>query len=63
MRDIFGAKYDFSGTPIIARSKKKKSANCQHCGKEFVQARKDQKYCKAECRFEHFFEKRDNEKA
>jgi hypothetical protein len=26
-------------------------------------ARKNQKYCKAECRFEHFFEKRDNEKA
>ena len=36
---------------------------CQHCGKEFIQARKDQKYCKAECRFEHFFEKRDGEKA
>jgi hypothetical protein len=43
--------------------REKHSANCQHCGEEFTKARKDQKYCKAECRFEHFFEKRDNEKA
>jgi hypothetical protein len=43
--------------------REKTTANCQHCGKEFTQARKDQKYCAAECRFEHFFEKRDNEKA
>ena len=43
--------------------KPRKTINCQHCGKEFTQARKDQKYCSAPCRFEHFFEARDNEKA
>jgi hypothetical protein len=43
--------------------KEKKTRNCEHCGKEFIQARKDQKYCNPQCRFEHFFEKRDNEKA
>jgi predicted nuclease with TOPRIM domain len=42
--------------------REKKSRNCEHCGKEFTQARKDQKYCKAECRFDHFFDKRDSEK-
>ena len=43
-------------------SREKKAINCQHCRKEFTQARKDQKYCSAECRFDHFFDKRDNEK-
>ena len=42
--------------------REKKTRQCEHCGKDFTQARKDQKYCRAECRFEHFFEKRDNEK-
>lgn len=43
--------------------REKKTISCAHCGKEFTQARKDQKYCSAECRFNHFFEKRDSEKA
>jgi hypothetical protein len=43
-------------------SREKKTVNRQHCGREFTQARDDQKYCKAQCRYEHFFEKRDNEK-
>jgi hypothetical protein len=42
--------------------REKKTRNCDHCGKEFTQARKDQKYCTSECRFNHFFERRDNEK-
>jgi predicted nuclease with TOPRIM domain len=40
-----------------------KTINCEHCGKEFTQARKDQKYCNPQCRFDHFFDRRDNEKA
>jgi hypothetical protein len=40
----------------------KKTLPCGHCGKEFTQARKDQKYCSAQCRFDHFFQNRDNEK-
>jgi hypothetical protein len=43
--------------------KTKKIINCQHCGKEFTQARKDQKYCKPQCRFDHFFESRETEKS
>jgi hypothetical protein len=36
MRDLFGY--------LVARIKK--IVNCQHCGKEFTQTRKDQKYCR-----------------
>jgi hypothetical protein len=43
--------------------REKQTKSCQHCGKAFVQARKDQKYCSAPCRFDHFFDRRDNEKA
>ena len=43
--------------------REKKTRQCEHCDKEFTQARKDQRYCCAQHRFEHFFEKRDNEKA
>jgi hypothetical protein len=63
MRDIFGTEYDSDGKPIRRMPREKKVKNCEHCGLEFTQARKDQRYCKAECRFDHFFEKRDNEKA
>jgi hypothetical protein len=42
--------------------REKKTISCEHCGKEFTQARKDQKYCRAQCRFDHFFEGRDNDK-
>jgi hypothetical protein len=37
----------------------KKTIPCQHCGKDFTQACKDQKYCGATCRFDHFFQNRD----
>jgi hypothetical protein len=42
--------------------REKRIKNCEHCGKEFTQARKDQRYCNPQCRFDHFFDKRDNEK-
>jgi hypothetical protein len=41
----------------------KNTIPCLHCKKDFTQSRKDQKYCSATCRFEHFFENRDNKKA
>lgn len=41
--------------------KEKKKVNCLHCGAEFTQKRKDQKYCCAQHRFDHFFENRENE--
>jgi uncharacterized coiled-coil protein SlyX len=41
----------------------KQTIPCGHCGKDFTQARKDQKYCSPTCRFAHFFDGRDNEKA
>jgi pyruvate formate-lyase activating enzyme-like uncharacterized protein len=43
--------------------REKQAKSCEHCGKEFIQARKDQKYCNPQCRFDHFFDERDNEKA
>jgi predicted RNase H-like nuclease (RuvC/YqgF family) len=38
----------------------KKTIPCQQCHKDFTQARKDQRYCSAQCRFDHFFENRDS---
>jgi cell division septum initiation protein DivIVA len=43
--------------------REKKTRNCEHCGKEFTQARKEQRYCCAQHRVDHFFDKRDNERA
>jgi hypothetical protein len=40
--------------------REKKTVNCQQCGKEFTRNGKDQKYCGAPCRFEHFFANRDS---
>jgi hypothetical protein len=41
--------------------REKKTTNCQHCGKEFTQARKDQKYCNSQCRFDHFLGNRETQ--
>jgi hypothetical protein len=39
----------------------KKTIECEHCSKEFTQARKDQKYCCSQCRFDHFLDKRETQ--
>jgi hypothetical protein len=37
----------------------KKTINCLHCQKEFVQSRKHQKYCSSQCRFDQFLDNRE----